>query len=670
MSAVLASRPRLPGRLASAGGPAVLVPVLVAGFALVLAGISHAHHLQAVGGLLRGTVASLVLLLLSGDALSQLLIPQAWASMRPLFALPLGAIASGIVLMAFGVAHVPLSVSLWASLGLALWASITVRRRRRAVSVVGVADGAGAAGVADGAADRLRAWLVDVGPWLAVLAIVFVVALIPGWRTGADTIYGQNPDASQVAGIAVLFQHVPPTATDNALPLDVVPTEWRFRYPIFYPLAAASNLAHFDPIRVFPAMAALLVVMLAFGWAMIAVEFLGVPRRGGPVVAAVIGFSWVAQYLAWHPYWNQLWGTALMPFTVLFGWRALASRDGRAAILFLISLVMLWFAYPLALPYPVVIVGALLIAYWQRPRMPQLAGWRAVAAIAAAVLLLLPAIAGSVLKLEEAISQLLSPHSSLWGGDIFKFLPFGRFVGVGGGAVPAVIVLVVACGGLWVLPRRPRIAVGLVLGALCLLDLRFRLVSSGTYMDFKHLSFVGTMVLTLAASAVVRLLWSRRALLLGAGAVLAVVWIGAALVLDRSDAISQGDQVTAAEFQLRDWAARLPAGASVSVDIPPEHGGGVQLWAVYMLGDHPVNSPTPVIGTTYAYAAKGGRADYSLDLRYYPNGNPNIKVPFPPGFGTVGPPVFENSQFVLRRIVWPKKLDWYPLTASTKLVEP
>src|SRR5205807_7690140 len=129
--------------------------------------------------------------------------------------------------------------------------------------------------------------------WFATLLILLCVALIPAWRTGADTIYGENPDAEQVAGIAVLFQHVPPTATDNALPIDAVPPAWRFRYPIFYPLAGASNLAHFDPIRVFPAMAGLLVVMCALGFGAFAVRCLRAPPVAAPAVAAVLTLSWV-----------------------------------------------------------------------------------------------------------------------------------------------------------------------------------------------------------------------------------------------------------------------------------------------------------------------------------------------------------------------------------------
>ncbi len=661
MSALAPSRRALRGP-AWIREPALVVPALVAVIAAGLAGISHSHHLGGLPGLIRGSAASLILFLVCGEALGRWLTPAPWRRLCWFFALPLGAVASGLVLMAFGVAHVPLRVSLWVTLALGLAASWWVRRHPQAH------DSAPAQPAASGSAPG--ALLTDrrsLLAWAVVLAIVFCVALIPAGRTNGDTIYGQNPDASQVVGIAVLFQHVPPTATDDALPLDVVPQEWRFRYPIFYPLAAASSLSHFDPIRVFPAMVALLAVIAVLGFALLAVAFLGAPKAAGPAVAAVLGFSWVVQYLAWHPYWNQMWGLALMPYTLLFGWKAARDWDGRSVLLCVLFLLALWFAYPLALPYPVVILVALVIAYWRKPTMPRVAGPRAWLAVVVGLCLLLPAVVGSILKLKEAISQLLTPGSDLWGGDITHFISFGHFVGTGGDIVAALAVAAVAAFGLPGLERRAALALGLVLSALCLLDLRFRLVSSGPYMDFKHLSFVGTLVLTLAASAVLRLIWSRSRLTL-LGAALAIAWTVPALRLDRANAIAQQQQVTAAMFQIRDWAAKLPAGASVSVDVPASDGGA-QLWAVYMLGDHPVNSPTPVIGTTYAYAPKGGRADYSLDLRYYPNVDPAVKRPFPPGFATVEPPVFVNGQFVLRRILWPKQLDWYPQTASTKLTE-
>jgi hypothetical protein len=616
--------------------------------AVVLAGLAHAHHLQGLGGILRGSLAGLVLFGVCGDALAHRLVPSPWRAVRPLFALGLGAAASALVLTAFGVAHVPLRVSLWLTLALGLAASVVVRRRTR------------------GERDQPGGRRPLLGAWVVVLLVLFCVALIPVWRLGGDTIYGQNPDAHQVAGIAVLFQHVPPTGTDNALPIDTVPQEWRFRYPIFYPLAAASNLSHFDPIRVFPAMAALLLVIAAFGFAMLAVGYLGVPAAGGPVIAAAVGLSWTTVHLAWHPYWNQLWGLAMFPYALLFGWRALEARDPRAAVLFAVMLVMLWLAYPLALPYPLVIVGGLAIAYWRTPKRPDLVTARAWIAAGVGLLLLAPAVVGAALKLREALSQLLSPGSALWGGDIHHFLPFGKFVGTGGGILPALAVAVVAGLGLWVLPRRPRLALGIVLVALCLLDLRFRLTSSGSYMDFKHLTFVGTVIVTLAASAVLRLLWSGSRATVALGLGLGLVWTVAAVLQDRRDALVP-QQVPAAMFQIRDWASRLPHGASVRIDIPP---GGMQLWAVYMLGDHPVDSAVPVLHTTYARADNGLRASYALSWRYYPNADARVKVPYPAKLFAQDPPLFENAQFVLRKVDWPARYNSVPDTASTKLVEP
>jgi hypothetical protein len=118
-------------------------------------------------------------------------------------------------------------------------------------------------------------------------------------------------------------------------------------------------------------------------------------------------------------------------------------------------------------------------------------------------------------------------------------------------------------------------------------------------------------------------------------------------------------------FQIRAWASRLPKGASVRVDIPPS---GVQLWAVYMLGAHPVDSPSPVLNTTYAHAPYGWRADYSLSLRYDPvpgrDGRPRR---FPRPLYARNPPVAESHQFVLRRIAWPAHLAATPQTASQTL---
>jgi hypothetical protein len=222
-------------------------------------------------------------------------------------------------------------------------------------------------------------------------------------------------------------------------------------------------------------------------------------------------------------------------------------------------------------------------------------------------------------------------------------------------------VLIAAAYGCWRLPGRVRVCLGVVLVALGLLDLRFRLTPSGTYMDFKHLSFVGLVVLSLAAAGVLSRLAAP-----GAGRWLAalalVVWCAAALVLDHSDAITQNEQVTPQMFQIRQWAAELPAGSSVRVDIPPRFGG-MQLWAVYMLGSHPVDSFEPVLDTTYAHAVPGYRADWALSLSI----NPATQRPFPAAGYTAKVPRFINRGYVVRRVLWPKRYDDVPETASQYL---
>jgi hypothetical protein len=90
-----------------------------------------------------------------------------------------------------------------------------------------------------------------------------------------------------------------------------------------------------------------------------------------------------------------------------------------------------------------------------------------------------------------------------------------------------------------------------------------------------------------------------------------------------------------------------------------------------MLGAHPVDSPTPVLFTTYAHAPSGLRADYSLALRYYPVPGPDGRPrAFPRPRYAQNPPLAENDQFVLRRIAWPPRLASTPSTASQTLVEP
>ena len=604
-------------------------------------------HLGGIPSFVLALLASLVLFFVCGDALARVLVPREWGVPVSLLALPLGAAASGLALTAMGLAHVPLHVSLWLTLAGGIAAGVLVRRSN---SVAGGEDARG----------RRRTLLV----WGAMLLVAGFLAAIPLLRTGQDTIYGQNPDAHQVAGIAVLFQHVPPTATDTPLPIDVVPPAWRFRYPIFYTLAGASNLSHLDPIRVFPAMAALMLAIAALGFGVFSVCCLRAPRWAGPVIGAAAAASMIPLHLVWHPYWNQLWGFAMFPYALLFGWYAVERLDGRCAAAFALILLMLGLAYPLAIPYPLLVVVALAIAYRRRPRLP---GRRRVWIALLAIVILAPAVAGAVYKLGQGVSQILSSNSSLWGGDVKTFFGPGRFVGTGGGIAPALAVLAVAVLALAGLPRRVAWALGAALAVLLLVDVRLRLAANGTYMDFKHLAFVGPLVLVLAATAVATLVSRGSWRALAGGLALAAVWAVAAGYQDLRELRYAEPQVTPEMFQIRGWMAKLPPGASVRVDVPP---GGTQLWVVYMVGSHPVDSPAPVRGTTYAHARWGLRADYAIGLRYRIVRRQGRLVPYPAGPFTQNAPVFENGSFVLRRIRWPARYAGFPDTSSVALVEP
>jgi hypothetical protein len=626
---------------------------------VVLAGLLVARtpspQLAPLPSAARGLLAGLVLFLVCGDAVAVALVPREWGAPGRMLALPIGAALSGLVLTVFGLASVSLQISLWLVLAAGVAASAVVRSRaRRAAAADQVAEAAGGAELWSRAA------------WLAVGAVLVIVALAPAWRHGVTTIYGQNPDSHQVAGIAVLFQHTSPTGTDVALPIDTVPSAWRFRYPIFYPLAAAADLGHLDPITAFPALAGLLLVCLALGFGAFAVLCLGAPPWAGPMIAAAVGLGVSTLHTVWHPYWNQLWGLAVFPWALLFGWRLVLDGGRGAAALFALMLLELGLAYPLALPYPVLIIGALAIAHERYRLAPRLLRSRSWAVGILAVLVLAPAVVGATIKLGQGIGQLFSSRGGLWGGDIVHNVALGDFVGTGGGLVPGLLVLAVAVLTLTSLPRRSAIALGVSLAALCLLDLRFRLDRQGAYMDFKHLSFVGALTLTLAATGAARLLASRAGRAMAAGALLALFWAGAALTQGHREMLASQTQVDPELFQVRQWARALPAGTSVRVDVPPS---GLQLWAVYMLSSHPVDASSPVLYTTYAHAIYGLRADYSLSLRYLASSSGRVR-PAPRPLFAVGRPLRRNDQFQLWRVGWPARLRSIPSTASQALVEP
>ena len=369
-------------------------------------------------------------------------------------------------------------------------------------------------------------------------------------------------------------------------------------------------------------------------------------------------------------------GNGDVPWALVFGWRAVRDGGRGPIVLFLLIALELGLAYPLALPYPVLVVGALALAHKRWRLIPEL--WRSRSWLlgALAIVVLAPAVAGAALKLAAGLRQLLSSRGGLWGGDIVHPLPAGVFTGTGGGVAAALAVLAIAAAGITGVPlpgrlrlpgleRRAALALGGSLGLLCLLDLRFRLDRQGAYMDYKHLAFVGGLVLCVAGAGLARWAAAGGAAAAAAG-LLAVTWAALALPHGHREMLTNGLQVDPQMLEIRDWVSHLPRTASVRVDVPPS---GVQLWAVYMLGAHPVDASTPLLGTTYAHANYGLRADYALSLVSIPRAHGPAIPARRPLFAS-GAPLDRNAQFALWRVRWPARLAAIPSTATQALVEP
>jgi hypothetical protein len=126
---------------------------------------------------------------------------------------------------------------------------------------------------------------------------------------------------------------------------------------------------------------------------------------------------------------------------------------------------------------------------------------------------------------------------------------------------------------------------------------------------------------------------ARRVALRTAGAAAIAALCVSALLSARSEIATSYDQLSPETIQLRDWAAALPAGASVRLDTPRAS----QLWQAYMLSSHPLGSRDPI--TNYPHVPLSAGADYALD-----------EPLLPPPADSVGGPLRRNSELRLWRL--------------------
>ena len=587
----------------------------------MLADAAGVKGLAAVDDAARAGVAAAGLFAVCGFGLVRLWLPAGLRRHELLWVLPVGACASGIELAALGYARVPFEVNLAAVLALGVALGVVAVRRERG-------ERGDAAPPSPGVSIARVAWPV----WIGVLLIC--VALVPMFRSGFATVLGDGSDAHLAVGTAHFLQDHHPTAIAPEEPVDRVPLVWRSKPPIYYPLAAVATLSGLETWQAFPVLAALLMALAAAGFFVLARDALGAGLVGAAAGMALVGLDRVVLHTTLHPYFNQLWGFLTLPFALVLAWWAIRARTRGAVALLALFLAVGAFAYPLALPIPLVALAALL---W--PERDRLAAgarklWRGPRSllwiVPLAALLAYPAY-GVAEKAITAVGPVVDPGRSLatWGGDLLAFRPEHEFVSLPGPTALIVLGPLLAVAIVLELRRQPRplaVALGGVLLFGALAALWFRPREAGWYFHFKALAFVGPLAVLLAAVAIGRL---RRVAPVALAALVVLALLGADAELDRTF-----DQNPRAVTELAALDARLPAGASIRLDLDPS----AQLWAAYFLSGQPLCSQRPLLETSYPHVPISRKADYVLADRA-------LRRPF----DATGAPVWRGERYVLFR---------------------
>ena len=620
------------------GGAIVLAGLVIALALQHSAGVVRPVATNALPGVLRTAAAGIGLFGLCGWGLSFALAPEELRPHRLLLAVPLGAATSSFALAVLGLLHVPFDVSLALVLAVAVGAALRygLRLRPRPRASAGAS-------------------IVRLGVPLALATIVALISLIPIFRAGFETIPGQNGDAILVSGSAVLVEHAPPTATRNDLPINRIPLQWRSKYPIYYALAAVSTLAGQTPIQAFATVSALVLAATALGLFLFALYALRAPPWVALLTALLVPLDRIVVYVTIHPYYNELWGQFALPFMLLFGWLYLSAPSRRSAALFLLFLVFGLLVYPLMVLFPVVFLVPLAWSRWRERRgqgkapgwisalrLPRARGrrwvWIPAAVIAVPVVAVL--VRGFVEKALSALDVLLpGTNLSSWSGSALPYIPGPQFFGMPGASLADYLgvgaVGVLAAVGLRRVRPELRVPMGAMVVVTALIGVYFRVRGEGQLFYFKDLAFLGPYALILALMGLAALTSSRRRLAAAAGVAgvagaLAVVPVGAGREINVTFL-----QATPQVLGLAAWDRALPRDASIRIDVPPS---GWQLWADYMLHDHPLSALAP-LGIFFPHPPVGRKADYALTFR-----------PQPRPADAFGRPVQQNGQYELWRL--------------------
>jgi hypothetical protein len=596
--------------------------------ALTIAAGSRRPSLFAVDDVLRITAVTLLLFALSGVGPTRLLLPRGLRRHELLWVLPIGACSCAIAFTVLGYAAVPLRVSMvLVPLAGAALAVYVIRR--------------------DGPPARPTAR--EFGLPVYVATLVALVSLVPMLRQGFPTVEGQGSDAHLAAGTAQFLQRNYPTSVNINEPLDQMHLAWRSKAPIYYPFAAIAQLSDYETYQVLSTLAAIMGALAAFGAFLFARELLRSDVGGAIGVMGLVGINRMVLHTIMHPYYNQTWGWFAMFFAIILAWWAVRERSTGGVILLVLFLAVGAFAYPLALPIPLL---ALAVFVWRdraerRARgeeVPDLAVRKRIGALyrgPRSLLWMVPLgltlaipVLGVIEKAYRAAQVLLPGHSlSSWGGDLYQFFPEQRFLGLAFSRlwwVAAIAMLVL----MWRMLRdQPRpLAWGLLslvgFGALAAFYLRLR--PHGYYFHFKALAFIAPVLVACAVVGAQRLASRRLRITV---LVLYTLTVGSAALKETRNTFVEIDQNLQ---QFRTWDHDLPKNASVRLDLVP----GTQLWGGYLLYHHPVCSQHPLLGTDYPHVPIARKADYAVIEATKPR----------PVDAVDAPPVYANSEFRLYRL--------------------
>jgi hypothetical protein len=537
---------------------------------------------RALPGLLAVSIAGVGLFAIGGLGLTRLLLPADQRRHELIWVLPVGACAVALALTVLGFAQVPFKLSL------------TI------VVTAGVATGV--------VAYRRRPGLPAVSSfvWPAYLAVVIAaIALIPLFRAGFVNVEGQGQDAHLAVGTAQFLQKHPPQAVAIEEPVDRVPLVWRSKQPIYYVLAAVATLSGREVFETISALAALMLALACLGFFLIARELLRAPPWAALAGMGLVGLNPIVLHTVMHPYFNQTWGFFAMPFAMVLAPCAAAGRRTPATLALLaLFLAICGFAYPLALPLPLLVLAVVL---WPERRAlvrRVYHGRRSLLWLAPLVLILIVPIVGVLEKADSAFTVVFNPTRSLrpWGGDVFHYFPEAQFLGVHDWWQLVIAAPLLAWGaflGLRAAPRRIRLALSALLAFAVVFAVEFRLRRYGYYFHFKTLAFTVPVLLVIVAAGFARI---RR------GWIAVVVLLLLANNAGSKEIAGTFDQLPRWMLQLRDVNASIPADRSIRIDIPPTG----QNWIAFMLHAHPLCSQHPLLHTSYPHVRVSRKADYIL----------------------------------------------------------